>query len=846
MSSRNRKPVRSSGFVQGTSIIVLVAIYFLIGAVPGKAAEQKTPEPQKVTAPQTPAAIPVAEVTMRATEVANILRRMNTLIDPSPQIAAIQKMLPEVGRNLELESSEAKRVLQDQPTLAVLQAGEQLWAHRQREMTRWLDLLTQRATQLQAALGKLADLQKTWSLTLDAAVSSKAPEPILQQIRATVAALEKVQTPLQAQPPRMLDLQSQVAQELALCESVLVEIGKAQEEAVGGFLKRETSPIWSPVLWSRGRAEGPARVRRVARGLWADISQYFSDSSKGLILHIGLFVIVALLFGAARWHVRRWRVTGESSLQAIAVFERPFSAALVVTLFAATSPYLPTVPIMRKIFAILELVPMIRLTKPVVNPVVGTGLYVLGVLFALNTAREAFAGALLIEQTVIVIEVLAGMAALGWVFTRGALRRFEGYGESLNRLAGLRAVAGLVLLILAICLVTGSLGYLRLSRLLLSTILAGAALALALFAYTRVALGVVAYLLRVWPLRLLRMVQHQSKLVERRIYRIFIWLAIAGWLARVLDYVGLFQPTLSLGQAILAARLERGAISISVGDVFLFFLAVWVSYLLSRFLRFVLQEDVYPRTRIGRGSSYAMSSLLHYVVLALGFVVGLGLLGVNLSKVTVLAGAFGVGIGFGLQSVVNNFVSGLILLFERPIHVGDTVEVGSLLGQVQRIGIRSSIVRTVHGAEIIVPNSQLVSEQVTNWTLSDQLRRIDLPVGVNYGADPKKVIELMEAVARAHPLVLQDPAPRGLFMGYGDSSINFELRAWTDQFSSWYQIRSDLTIAVFDAVKKEIGVSFPFPQREVRLLRDLEVAPSPKPGDSESSKSGGTNPKKLE
>jgi small-conductance mechanosensitive channel len=129
----------------------------------------------------------------------------------------------------------------------------------------------------------------------------------------------------------------------------------------------------------------------------------------------------------------------------------------------------------------------------------------------------------------------------------------------------------------------------------------------------------------------------------------------------------------------------------------------------------------------------------------------------------------------------------------------------------------------VQGAEIIVPNAQLITEQVTNWTLSDQLRRVDLPVGINYGAQPKKVIELLEGVARAHPDVLQDPAPRCLFMSYGDSSINFELRVWSEYTKS-QQVHSDLTVAVYDAVYAA-GISFPFPQREVRLLPGGDGAP---------------------
>jgi small-conductance mechanosensitive channel len=225
--------------------------------------------------------------------------------------------------------------------------------------------------------------------------------------------------------------------------------------------------------------------------------------------------------------------------------------------------------------------------------------------------------------------------------------------------------------------------------------------------------------------------------------------------------------------------------------------------------------------RIAEGKSYAVSSLLHYLIIAMGFTVAIAALGVNLSKLTVLTGAFGVGIGFGLQSVINNFVSGLILLFERPIHVGDTVEVGDLLGKVRRIGIRASTVHTRQGADIIVPNSQLISEKVTNWTLSDQLRRIDLPVGVNYSAPPGEVIKILVAVALANPNILKDPEPQCLFMGFGDSSINFELRAWTDQFDDWPSVRSELASAIYDAVYSA-GMTFPFPQREVRLLSETE------------------------
>jgi small-conductance mechanosensitive channel len=331
------------------------------------------------------------------------------------------------------------------------------------------------------------------------------------------------------------------------------------------------------------------------------------------------------------------------------------------------------------------------------------------------------------------------------------------------------------------------------------------------------------------------MVRHHHHVLEQRAYRVLLVLAIFGWLLRLLNRLGLLNSTLSLAQAILATNLERGSISISLGDVLAFLLTVWAAYLLSVFIRFLLQEDVYPRTRITTGESYAISSLLHYVILALGLVVGIGVMGIDLSRLTVLAGAFGVGIGFGLQGVVNNFVCGLILLFERPIHVGDMIEIGELRGEVRRIGIRASIVRTRQGSDMIVPNTQLVTDKVTNWTLSDKLRRISLPVGVNYGADPEEVIELLVKAARAHPRVLPKPEPYALFMSYGDSSINFELRAWTDEYLQWRHVLSDLGVAVYDAVRAA-GMTFPFPQSEVRVLHGPEAGPAddwpdPKPED---------------
>jgi small-conductance mechanosensitive channel len=202
-------------------------------------------------------------------------------------------------------------------------------------------------------------------------------------------------------------------------------------------------------------------------------------------------------------------------------------------------------------------------------------------------------------------------------------------------------------------------------------------------------------------------------------------------------------------------------------------------------------------------------------VLFAGFVVALGLIGFSLDRLTILIGALGVGLGFGLQNVVNNFVSGLILLFERPIRVGDRIQLDDLVGDVTRIGMRSSRVRTLDGIDLIVPNADFISSRVANWTLADRVRRLSLPVGVAYGTRPQRVIELLMGVARSHPEVLPSPEPEVLFRAFGESSLDFELRVWTDG-RLLYRVQSDIAVAAYDALE-QAGITIPFPQRDLHL-----------------------------
>lgn len=247
---------------------------------------------------------------------------------------------------------------------------------------------------------------------------------------------------------------------------------------------------------------------------------------------------------------------------------------------------------------------------------------------------------------------------------------------------------------------------------------------------------------------------------------------------------------------------------------------------LTRFARRFLRR-ILGSTALDPGQRYAIERTFGYAVFAMGLFVGMQMIGLNVSSLAFLGGAVGIGVGFGLQNIASNFASGLILLLERPIKVGDRIEVGGLNGDVVRIGGRSTWVRTNDNLIIIVPNAEFTTGRVTNWTANDRQVRFSFKVGVAYGSDPELVRKLLMEIAARHPDILEEPAPEVLLSNFGDSSLDFELRVWTiTQVQTPSRLRSDL---YFEMIRQfaENGVSIPFPQRDVYIKSIPELRGAP-------------------
>jgi len=292
------------------------------------------------------------------------------------------------------------------------------------------------------------------------------------------------------------------------------------------------------------------------------------------------------------------------------------------------------------------------------------------------------------------------------------------------------------------------------------------------------------------------------------IARTIRWLAVACWLLAALRLFSLRDPVWDEINRLLDTTLPWFSIKVPLRNVLAFPITIWVAFLLSRFIRFTLEEEVYPHLQLNRGIPYAASTMVHYTILLLGFFAAVAATGAQLTQFAFLAGAFGVGLGFGLQNIMNNFVSGVILLFERPIKVGDILQIDANIGKVERIGIRASVILLTNGAELIVPNGNLISNPVTNWTLSSNERLIEIPVNVAPGVDSQLVLKLLTDVVKADPRVLKTPAPQALLASFGAAALTFRVRAWTDSEEEWMTVTSDLSLAIHSALaSKNIAMS---------------------------------------
>jgi potassium efflux system protein len=298
---------------------------------------------------------------------------------------------------------------------------------------------------------------------------------------------------------------------------------------------------------------------------------------------------------------------------------------------------------------------------------------------------------------------------------------------------------------------------------------------------------------------------------------LFVLGALIGWgiWSEVLPALGILEDV-SLWTETVTIDGSETQVPITLADILLGLVAAVVTWVASRNLPGLLEIAVLRHLELQPGGRYTIITLVRYIVVTVGIITVLNIIGWSWSRIQWLVAALSVGLGFGLQEIVANFVSGLIILFERPVRVGDTVTVGNLTGTVSKVRIRATTITDWDRKEIIVPNKAFITDQVVNWTLSDPITRITIDVGISYGSDVTLAHHVIEETLRKQPLILDEPEPRVYFMGFGDSSLNFRLYVYARELSDRLPLTSIVHHDIFKALKDN-GIEIPFPQRDLHV-----------------------------
>lgn len=759
--------------------------------------------------PSEPEPFPLAQLARAVVETTALLEEVEGRLASDGWIRKILQEMP--GTSASIDALEEMLKSSDPLSLSAraLTDRRQSWKRIDGRLADWEKTLERQATSLQEDRAGVRRTEKRWRATLEVLRGESAPQRVLDGAEVLAARLGSSEGPLRDRLSEMLLLQDAIAFERIRLARGIGILDDATVRAQERIFAQRSRPIWR--IFETTAAPGlRANIAQTLADKRAELGE-FHETSRSAIGALG--VLLAVLAALAAWIRGISRRLPGGAVGSRIVRERPWASAILLSLVLWLFFHLEAPRPALELVTLAMLIPIYRLLTMRLPRVLHGSLAVLSGLIVVDRFRglvsdDSWAGRI----GVLVVSVVAALALLRMLRRRGPWRGMETdpwirasvrVGWSAATALGIGVVAnGIGQSVLAETLARGTL-----VALVFGTMLFAATLVIEGWLEVAEASGAATGKERVGA-EARRLTSILSSLIRAT--------AVFLWVLALLNVFGLARPIVAELRSVLAARWTVGEVSISLGNVLGFAAALGAGLVLSRVLKLLLDYAVFPRFDMPRGVPAAISTTLQYFVATLGFLVAVFASGIEMSRFTILAGAVGVGIGFGLQNIVNNFVSGLILLYERPIQNGDTIEMGTLMGNVHRIGVRSSTVRTFDGAEVIVPNATLISNDVTNWTLSDRLRRVEVPVGVSYGSDPRKVIAILEEVARSNPAVLEKPSPAVLFQSFGDSSLDFALRVWTSDFDDWIRLRSDLHVAVFEALARE-KIEIPFPQRDVHM-----------------------------
>lgn len=765
-----------------------------------------------------PTAISIRDLNVKIELANQQIKSIKRKINAHESVEEIKKLLPEYQKFIADQKVAYHNFKKSHPNKQKVINIINKWGSYNAYLDTWQNTINKFLDKNIIWVDELKKHEKEWDLTYKNVVKIGVKYEVRKNVASTKRTISKIILTLEKQNNEFLSLENKILLQKEKINEVIDELdGWKMSTEFSVFNKRH------PALWDF-ETEAPKSERGIFNA-WTSFKEnmhgiisYFKSPENNILLHFSILILMAIWLWRLKSSYRTINIADSEIglVQSKSVVVNHLTPTIIFTAIIISMVYFTHTPnLLAEIMllvALLTTMPLISIT--IHNRFKGI-LYYLTILFVLNTLKSyvwyssSFYRAYLFVETFLVIALIVKMT-----YPYLSTRRL-----SLNSISGFFLKASPISYVLmSIAFVSNVLGYTNLTDLMLKITIKGSVLIVLYYGILQIMGGITTATIHYYFTKIEKFDVKYKLYLEKRgkqVVSIFAALFLVVYFLHVID---LYDASIEYMFDKLDESIEIGVITFTIGSVFGFLLVLFGSFAITSFISKIIDGGILNFMHLPKGVPAIISVVIRYFLLAFAFVIAMSSIGINLSQFNLMAGALGLGIGFGLQGIISNFISGLILIFERPIQTDDVVEVGSLMGTVRKIGVRSSNVRTFDGAEVVVPNSNLISNEVINWTLSDNVKRIEIKIGAAYGTDLQQVVDLLKEVASAHPKVLKDPEPNALFDQFGDSSLDFRLLFWVPvEFG--ISSKSEISIEVYNRFMAG-GITIPFPQRDVNFSKE--------------------------
>ena len=704
------------------------------------------------------------------------------------------------------ESAEKEKP--EESTLRELRTWHETILQHRRELEKINEQLKKRIDEYGAILQQLQTMRTQWIATLKAAKEQKAPLAIVERATETLHAVNGLLETTKKRYNETLTALDALAGEMQRYDLLASEMEERLAQRSTELFTLDHAPLWSDIahhsLHPLQYFEG---LVSAARTIFRQSVEFYRANLGAFYAHLVSTLLAALFLLYLRVRQRHGHlkaVPRRFHEEALLFIRHPGAAALLLGVLMAPIFYAERPQAVGQLNALVALAALLWIVRSLILPQIRPYIYLLSLLF-LWASLQVHIGGLETEVRIawFAMALLLLVASLAMLRPGGPLER-EKYDAEIRFFVRL---APLVPLVAFVSIVADLLGAVNLSTRLINALVTSLLLFMLFLVIARIFRGLVAIFVQRRAALSGHMLQEAKRIEAYLVFLIDLFF-MGYWTYLVLKQFNLLYYVENWWQAFTALSWKVGEVSVSVGAVVDFLFVLGLTWFLTRFVTILLDLELFSRYRFPRGVPAAIQIIVRYLIITVGVIFGLTALGVRLTDLSILAGALGVGIGFGLRNIMANFVSGLLLIFERPVQQGDVVEVGGVYGDIQKIGVRATTIKTYDGSEVIVPNADFITKEVTNWTLSSKSRRVKMQFKVAFGNDPRRVIEIIRGVVESNPAIRKEPAPKILFEGYGDYYLEFTVYFWVDE--KILDVKSETGLAIYEALTNN-GVEMPVP-----------------------------------